>query len=206
MEKLHSDTNIILIGGFLGSGKTSILIQLARYLVERDKKSEGISVVIIENEIGDVGVDDKLLKSQGFAVKDLFAGCACCSSGGELLYDIDRIKKEIDPKWIIIEATGVAYPRQIKESVEAFFQIPVRILVIADASRWIRLRKAMSGLMEAQTDAADYILLNKVDIVDEETAELVTTDLKSFNPEAPIRRITGIAPIEKGVLQSILQM
>jgi G3E family GTPase len=195
---------ILLIGGFLGSGKTSILLQLAKYLIAKERKPDGISVMIIENEIGDVGVDDKLLKSQGLEVKDLFAGCACCTSGGELLSDINKIKNEIDPNWIIIEATGVAYPRQIKESVETYFQVPVKILALADASRWKRLKNAMSGLLEAQMDVADCILINKVDLVDEETADKVAEDIRAFNGSADIRKVTGIRPIGEDVWQSIV--
>ena len=53
---------ILLLSGFLGSGKTSALLQLASYLVRRSGR-DGTSVMIIENEIGEVGVDDKVLKA-----------------------------------------------------------------------------------------------------------------------------------------------
>lgn len=195
---------ILIIGGFLGSGKTSILLQLAGHIVAQEPKRGGTTVMIIENEIGDVGVDDKLLLSQGLAVKDLFAGCACCTSGGELLSDINQIMNELSPEWIIVEATGVAYPRQIKELVETYFHVPVKILALADASRWMRLRNALSGLLESQMEAADCILLNKVDLVDEDTASAVAEDLRSFNADAAIHKITGIKPIDSGVWQSIL--
>jgi G3E family GTPase len=88
---------VLIIGGFLGSGKTSVLLQLAKHIVAQEPKRDGTTVMIIENEIGDVGVDDKLLLSQGLAVKDLFAGCACCTSGGELLSDINTIMREVAP-------------------------------------------------------------------------------------------------------------
>lgn len=195
---------VLIIGGFLGSGKTSILLQLAKHIVAREPKRDGTTVMIIENEIGDVSVDDKLLLSQGLAVKDLFAGCACCTSGGELLSDMNTIMREFSPEWIIVEATGVAFPRQIKESIEAYFHVPVKILALADASRWTRLRRALSNLLEAQMECADCILLNKVDLVDEDTANRVAEDLRSFNATAAIHKVTGIQPIDSGVWQSIL--
>ncbi|MBO6010916.1 MAG: hypothetical protein J6P71_03850 [Oscillospiraceae bacterium] len=80
---------VLLLGGFLGSGKTSVLLRLAQYLVSRGEG--GSKVMIIENEIGEVGVDDKLLKSQGLQVRELFAGCACCSGGADLINDIAYI-------------------------------------------------------------------------------------------------------------------
>ena len=193
---------LLLLGGFLGSGKTSVLLQLAKYIIAKEG-ADGTTVMIIENEIGDVGVDDKLLKSQGLAVKDLFSGCACCTSGGDLLNDIQKIKTEMDPKWIIIEATGVAYPRQIKESVEMCFGIPVKILILADAFRWKRLRNAMTGLIEAQLECADYILLNKVDRVEEAVADAIARDIRTFNEQAAIHKTTATQPIDQRIWISL---
>lgn len=190
---------ILLLAGFLGSGKTSILIQLAKHIIAEEGTTGGTTVMIIENEIGEVGVDDKLLKSQGLEVKDLFSGCACCTSGGFLISDIQQIQQEMNPKWIIIEATGVAYPRQIKESVESVLKIPVVVLAIADAFRWKRLRRAMSTMIESQLDCANCILVNKVDLVDDEIANAVVADIGSINKVAVIQKTTGIQPIEKNV-------
>jgi G3E family GTPase len=195
---------ILLLGGFLGSGKTSILLQLAKHIIEKEGSPGRTTVMIIENEIGDVGVDDKLLKSQGLTVKELFSGCACCTSAGDLLLDIQKIRDELDPKWIIVEATGVAYPRQIKESVEMYFQVPVKILVVADAKRWKRLRNAMSQLIDAQLELADLILLNKVDLVDEEAAEATLSDIRTFNERAELHKTTGILPVDEAVWAAIL--
>ena len=96
---------IIILGGFLGSGKTSVLLQLARYLVDKEKESSAeFKVAIIENEVGDVGIDDKVLVSEGFSVSNLFAGCACCTLSGELVYSIRNIGKELNPEWLIIDS------------------------------------------------------------------------------------------------------
>jgi G3E family GTPase len=195
---------ILLLGGFLGSGKTSILLQLAKHIIAKEGKTGSTTVMIIENEIGDVGVDDKLLTSQGLAVKELFSGCACCTSTGDLLMDIKKIRDEINPEWIIIEATGVAYPRQIRESVETYFKIPVKILCIADAKRWKRLRNAMSQLIEAQLELADCILLNKVDLIDDETADAVVADIRTFNKTAVIHKTVGILPLDEAVWAAVV--
>jgi G3E family GTPase len=105
---------VLLISGFLGSGKTSALLKLCAYLVKRENRS-GTSVMIIENEIGDVGVDDKVIKMQGLSVKELFAGCACCTSGGDLLTEIRDIRESIDPSWLIIEATDLHIPFRLRK-------------------------------------------------------------------------------------------
>ena len=186
---------ILLLSGFLGSGKTSALLQLASYLVRRSGR-DGTSVMIIENEIGEVGVDDKVLKAQGLRVKELFAGCACCTGGADLLADIRTIRDGMAPDWILIEATGVAYPLQIKENVEACFRIPVKILALADAKRWKRLHAYMAQLIEGQVDAADCILLNKVDLVEEAEADAIVEELRGYNPTAAIHKVVANKPLD----------
>ena len=189
---------ILLLTGFLGSGKTSALLQLAQKLAVSSRKN-GKSVVIIENEIGEVGVDDKVLKAGGLQVKELFAGCACCTGGADLLADIRTIRDGMAPDWILIEATGVAYPLQIKENVEACFRIPVKILALADAKRWKRLHAYMAQLIEGQVDAADCILLNKVDLVEEAEADAIVEELRRYNPKAPIHKVVANKPMDEAL-------
>ncbi len=189
---------ILLLSGFLGSGKTSALLQLASYLVRTSPK-EGTAVMIIENEIGEVGVDDKVLKAGGLQVKELFAGCACCTGGADLLSDIRTIRDTADPAWIVIEATGVAYPLQIKENVEACFHIPVKILALADAKRWKRLHAYMAQLIEGQVDSADCILLNKVDLVEEAEADAIAEELRAYNPTAAIWKVVANKPMDESI-------
>ena len=189
---------ILLLSGFLGSGKTSALLQMAADMVKKSGK-DGTSVMIIENEIGEVGVDDKVLRAQGLEVKELFAGCACCTGGADLLNDIRTIQKEVDPAWLIIEATGVAYPKQIKDSVESAFHIPVKILALADAARWKRLHSYMSQLIESQVDTADCILLNKVDLVDEAAADAILEELRGYNPNAELHKVIANKPIDESI-------
>jgi G3E family GTPase len=73
--------NVLLFGGFLGSGKTSIILQVAKYLAEgfstQQLASGKLSLVIIENEVGETGIDDKILKAEGLNVRELIAGCIC---------------------------------------------------------------------------------------------------------------------------------
>ena len=189
---------VLLLSGFLGSGKTSALLQMAAYMVRRSGR-DGTSVMIIENEIGEVGVDDKVLKAQGLAVRELFAGCACCTGGADLISDITVIRDTVDPEWIIIEATGVAYPLEIKNIVETCFRVPVKILSMADAGRWKRLHTVMPQLIEAQVEHADCILLNKVDLVDAAAAEGIAEELRGYNSRAELHKVVANKPIDDSV-------
>lgn len=75
--------NVLLFGGFVGSGKTSLILSLAKYILATkvgETATEGISdgkpsLVIIENEVGETSIDDKILKAQGLRVRELFSGC-----------------------------------------------------------------------------------------------------------------------------------
>ncbi|WP_050739742.1 GTP-binding protein [Acetobacterium bakii] len=63
---------ILILGGFLGSGKTTVLLQLARFLVEQSSNHNQTRVAIIENEIGQVEIDDKMLRGNGYEIRDIF--------------------------------------------------------------------------------------------------------------------------------------
>ena len=67
-------------------------------------------MAIIENEIGEAGVDDKLLSDGGFQVRPLFGGCVCCQITGDLVTAVEEIRKDLDPDWLIVEMTGLAVP------------------------------------------------------------------------------------------------
>ena len=65
---------VLILGGFLGSGKTSLLLQLAYYMTGHLSGDKKYQVVILENEIGEEGIDDKLLRGNGYQVENLFSG------------------------------------------------------------------------------------------------------------------------------------
>ncbi len=153
--------DILIIGGFLGAGKTTTLAQIAGYLTHTIHDQ----VVILENEISDAGVDDQLLTRSGFQVKEMLAGCICCSSSAQLTDTIKEIENVYHPKWLIIEATGLAYPDAIWDTIHTEFQIDAKIITLLDASRWMRLQKAMPQFADAQLTRADVIIINKIDLV-----------------------------------------
>ena len=106
-------TKLLIIGGFLGSGKTSVILQLAKHLVGPTSDSHA-KVVILENEIGTVSIDDKTLSNTGLNVEPMFSGCVCCTMAGELVVNVGSIITRLAPDWIILETTGMAYPNNPK--------------------------------------------------------------------------------------------
>ena len=75
----------LILSGFLGSGKTSTLLQLVRYIVEKSTSASQNKVMILENEVGEIGVDDVFLRSGGWEVDTLFSGGVCSTVSGELI-------------------------------------------------------------------------------------------------------------------------
>ena len=174
---------ILLVGGFLGSGKTSFILKLAHHMIE----DLGIgNIVILENEIGEISVDDKVLKGAGYQVRGLFAGCVCCTLAGELPSSVRQIEREINPDWIIMEATGVAFPYSIKDNLQGALGIECHIITLADAQRWKRLYAAMAHLFGYQMQDADVIVVNKVDLVDEATLNEVVEMVRDLNGKAAV--------------------
>lgn len=194
---------IIVLGGFLGSGKTSVLMNMAHYLVANSTSNNEYKVAIIENEIGETGIDDQFIRNDGYSVENLFAGCACCSLSGELIASISKLKNEMNPEWLIIEATGVAYPAGIKTRVKELLDIDSTIITIVDAKRWKRLRAAMETLVLGQLESASAVLINKIDLVDEETLENVKDGVRECNQIVEMFCVSAQNGIDEAVWKSI---
>lgn len=189
----------IILGGFLGAGKTTVLMQLARYIVAHTASEKANKVVIIENEIGKVGVDDMLLKSNGYSVSELFAGCACCTMAGELRGTLRVMQKEMDPEWIIIEATGVAYPQGIVESIEPVVEGTPKICCLVDSQRLTRMLRAAPDLTTDQIKDAQTVLINKIDLVDAETLAKVDEAVAAINTAGKKYHICGLETVDEAI-------
>lgn len=192
---------ILILGGFLGSGKTTTLMQLARHIVDHAVSDRENKVIILENEVGEVGIDDAYLRSGGFQVNNLFSGCACCTVSGELVSAAIRIQKEYDPEWLIVETTGIAYPRNMQENLKNAIKQDSRIVILVDASRWNRLLIPMNNLLKGQIEGSDAVLINKTDLVDSATIEKIEQDILGFEPNAVMLRISALQQIPAEVWQ-----
>jgi G3E family GTPase len=158
----------------------------------------------VENEIGAIGIDDKVLKKAGFIVNNLFSGCACCSLTGELVASIKKIQTELDPQWLIIEATGVAYPGSIRKAILTEVGLDATILIIADAKRWQRLVNAMELLVSGQLEDTSIVLLNKVDLISSAELKQVEHSILNYNQTAEVIPISAKAVIPEDILKKIV--
>jgi len=185
---------ILILGGFLGSGKTTVLMELADYLVRKGKQ-----VAILENEISTTAIDNQMIARRGFPVRTISAGCICCASSGVLLEDVHLVRREYGPDWLIIEATGMAYPDAIQNSLyQELGQRPL-VLTLVDASRWKRVLAAMRQFAVSQLQGAGAVLVTKIDTVEEETVREVICSVREYTDNIPVRPICAIEPIPDAV-------
>ncbi len=194
---------VILVSGFLGSGKTTFIRQLAGYLVvDREQK-----VVIIENEVGEVGIDDRFLSGEGFQVREIYGGCICCQLTGELTLAVNQIAERFSPDWVIIEATGVARPSTILNTLEKYGKgiDGIFTLAVADTGRWEELMEIMPELISAQVAEAKLVIASKIDEAGEGELQRLMEKVKEINPRAGVLAASLIEGLEEPALRRLLQ-
>lgn len=179
---------LLIISGFLGSGKTTLLQAIAKSLTDA-----GRTVAIIENEVGKVGIDDRFLVAQGLQVRELYSGCVCCTLRLDLVATLRAIETELAPDIVILEPSGVASPSSVKD---AFTGYDGRLdgcllLVLVDAPRHELIAKRCAPFFEASVQAADLVVLTKVDAAPTETRAAMLAEFARLNPQAPAFAISA---------------
>merc|ERR1712137_186758 len=194
---------VTVLTGFLGSGKTTLLNHILT-------ATHGKKIAVIENEFGDVGIDDELLKENTREQADeeiieMMNGCICCTVRQDLVVVLEKLKKRIEAgtlklDGIIIETTGMADPAPVAQTffvddmVKSFARLD-GIVTLVDAKhieQHLDEEKPEGAENEAveQVAFADRILLNKTDLVTEEELVRVEARLRTINKFAPIQRST----------------
>lgn len=176
---------LFAISGFFGSGKTTLVLQLARHLVV----GQGRKVVIIQNEIGKVGVDDLLLKSQGLQTRELLGGCICCQLQNGMIATLRTAAAEHRPDAFIVEASGMATPAMLRAIFAAaeLPLVPPQLWVLFDAARLQKLRQvAAAPFLNASMKAADALVLNKLDAAPPRVAGEFRAAAHAQNPTATL--------------------
>lgn len=173
---------LVILGGFLGTGKTSVLMPVARQIVEAAGGGGKTRVAIIENEIGQVGIDTAFTEGAGFTTTELFNGCVCCTLASSLMDSLCQLERDVDPEWVILETTGLARPHDIAESIRRYYDenMNTAVCITVDVNRWNRLKKVVGELLTEQIENADYVFLNKIDLADAETIAAVRKDIEEL--------------------------
>ena len=178
-------SHLIVLTGFLGSGKTSFLNQFIEYHTGRNEL-----VTVIQNELGDRGVDALLLEGDE-SVLEVEAGCICCTVAGALMPAVQQLVSRFSPDLIVLETTGVANPLNMVEELRDLDHLVTveAVITVVDAARFDATLEA-SDVARGQIAAADTIVLNKCDLVDEERLAGIAAKLRQQNPQVRILRAT----------------
>lgn len=170
---------LIILTGFLGAGKTSFLQHFIEYQTQRSR-----FVAVIQNEIGEIGLDGKLLD---YTVTEIDEGCVCCSLVGNLKRAIHGILEGFSPDTIILETSGLANPRNILDDLGELADM-VRLDATVTVVDALNFQSSLADYAVAadQIDAADVLLLNKSDLVDAVQLEEARRRLQRLNPHAPV--------------------
>lgn len=175
MHKVPCD----IVTGFLGSGKTTLL----RYVLKHGLDQRRVALVM--NELGDLGVEGKIIKDLGAVetLVELDNGCICCSIGFQFALAIQDIIETTHPELVVVETTGVADPRPLVQELSGAGLALDAIITVVDAEQLLG-RHAESVVTERQIEAADFIVLNKIDLVDDRQLRRVQKHLRRLNDRA----------------------
>jgi G3E family GTPase len=176
---------LVLVTGFLGSGKTTLINRL---LASRAARGSTGKVGVIVNELGEVGIDGALLGSEAARQIELPGGCVCCVLGD----DLDRTLLELvdanpNLEAIVLETTGVAEPLPIawaiqRDAVAARVRLAA-VVTLVDATAF-RASRPVSAAVDAQVAYADVVLLTKADLVTNDEVRAVEADVRTLAPRA----------------------
>lgn len=172
-------TPLTVITGPLGSGKTTLL----RHILD----SFPHKIAILMNEFGEIAIDAKIIQGKNVQMADLGGGCVCCSLLGEFEAAVNEVIDTVDPDNIVVETTGVAEPDALVFDIQESLPI-VRldgVVTVIDADGMVKYPQ-IGHTGRIQIEAADSILLNKVDLVSASELEAIAPKLRALNEVASI--------------------
>ena len=176
---------VSILTGFLGAGKTTLL----NYIL---KQQHGYKFAVIVNEVGKIGIDGALIEKTEDDVLEMSNGCLCCTVRKDLVKGVQNLLKKGGFDYLLIETTGIADPGPVAQT---FLNIPAlqqyvrmdSIITVVDAEQ-VEAQMAETDTVREQIAMADFLLLNKTDLVDETHLARIEEMARELNPHAQIFR------------------
>jgi G3E family GTPase len=194
--------HLLLFSGFLGSGKTSFIIPLSNGAVQ-----SGHRVAIVVNEIGEIGIDNQLMRQLSLNVWELVAGCICCTLSGDLVATLQKLDSDYVPDLVIVEASGAADPRNVLSALPYYRGRPlssVRTVSVLDPLRLSMLIEVMSPLITSQIQHADLIIVSKTDLATTDQISFASRTAREINPTARIVSAAARGHLEAELISELL--
>lgn len=189
----------VMIGGFLGAGKTTCVAKLAQQL-----SSQGLKVGLITNDQGSELVDTAMLRSKGFATEEIPGGCFCCRFNS-LVEAAQKLTEASRPDVFIAEPVGsctdlvatVTYPLR-RMYGDNFSIAPLSVLVDPIRAQRIfglteggRFSEKVLYIYRKQLEEADLIVINKSDLLDAAALDALKSRLSADFPKANVLSISA---------------
>lgn len=178
---------LVQVAGWLGSGKTTLIIALSKGLA-----GKGLRVAVLVNEIGAIPVDGRVIREYGLTMKEIGGGCVCCQVAGSMMKTLRLLREGPGPDIVILEPTGIAVPNAIRRTVlsgarkEEITLGPT--IVLFDTTREAKLLgyDSLKRLVSAQLRDADIIALSKIDAATDDALRRAGAAVRAVNPGAQI--------------------
>ncbi len=180
----------LILSGYLGAGKTTLVSHLLA-----EAQQQGIKLAIISNEFGDTGIDRALVDAGEEGFVELDGGCVCCRLSDALGETVEGIIHAAKPDRLVLECSGVALPGDVQVQ---FWRPPVDdlvsdevVVVVVDADRFVGTPDGeLDDTFLEQIEAADLLLLNKIDLVTAAQADACEARLGELTGGQPVIRCT----------------
>ncbi len=189
--KQNDPIPVTVLTGFLGSGKTTLLNRILT-------GQHGKRIAVIENEFGEVGIDNELVIGADEEIFEMNNGCICCTVRGDLIRILGNLVKRKDRlDAVLIETTGLADPAPVAQTffvddeVRNSFRIDAIVTLVDAKHVWQHIET--SSECQEQIAFADVALVNKTDLVDEATLAKLEGRIRSMNSVTRIHRTQNAA-------------
>jgi len=171
---------VVLVTGFLGSGKTTVVNHLLAH-------AEGRRIAAVVNDFGAINIDAELIAGAADGVVSLNNGCICCSLESDLLRTLaDLLRRDPRPEVIVIETSGVADPTDVVRNLMdpvIWREAPLEtVLCVVDATTPVAVLD--DALLRSQIRASDVVALSKVDLADAADQARVREAVRAIRPAA----------------------
>ena len=190
---------VTILTGFLGSGKTTLLNRIL-------KEDHGHRVAVIENEFGEIGVDNDIIESSNEQIVEMNNGCICCTLSSDLVSTLQKLDAGYSPDLVIVEASGAANPSNVLSALPYYRGKPlqsVNTVSILDPLRLQMLIEVMTPLITSQIQYADLVIVNKIDLASPDEVAFACQTAREINHEASVRCANAQQRLEPALISEL---
>jgi len=187
---------VTVIAGFLGAGKTTLLNRILN-------ENHGFRIGVLVNDFGDVSIDSQLVTNVEGETISLANGCVCCTIRDDLVNAIlQLIDADTPPDYIVTETSGVSDPESAAKALVISTRTAPKItlnciLTVVDAEHVTELDENNEKLAIDQIEAADIVVVNKVDLATGDQVKRLRSWIQDISPQARVIETTyGEVPME----------